>query len=109
MIGGKLMLNTIKLKLIAAGSVFVIAILAALKWLYASNKAKKAKIEKLKREAKVAKVVQEMHGKTSSLEGFQEAIDLGSDKLSQDTQEADDKRSADDKNDVINGTTSVTV
>ena len=80
------MLSTLKLKLIAAGSVIMIGLLAALKWLYVSNKAKKAKIKELKLEAKIARTISKMDKDVSEFHGSQEAIKKDDKRLEKNTE-----------------------
>jgi hypothetical protein len=103
------MFGTLKLKLIAAGSAIIVALLAAVRIFYGLNKSKKEKIAKMKQEAKVAEAVQGITRDMAELDGFQEAVSRDSDRLAKKSESEADKRGAIDENDTLSGTTSVTV
>lgn len=90
--------SSFKYKVIAAGSVVLIGLFAALKWLYASNQAKKEKIHSLKNEAKIVKVKTNIVKDVSEYKGYQEAIDLEIQRLAKVTNDAKNKRNAKVKN-----------
>ncbi|MEA1999593.1 MAG: hypothetical protein U9N61_09790 [Euryarchaeota archaeon] len=106
-----MMFGTLKYKLVAVGSALVIAIFALIKWLYASNQAKKEKIVSLKRESKIAKVVTDISNDTAEYNGFQKAINREMNRLADDTEKARVKQSERKLNesDYDDGFTSVNV
>ncbi len=70
------MFSTIKAKLYAVGALLTIAVYALIKWLYASNESKKAKIEELKNQAKISKKISKMETDIAEYYGYQESIDI---------------------------------